>query len=76
MVGTRCCRPGLREPPRLVIISAMAMQVKALPVADLAADKSHLYCWTPNSLVADRIPFADGELAFVAASLFLLGIAP
>jgi hypothetical protein len=51
-------------------------EIKALPVADFAADKSHLYLWTPNALVADGIPFTDGELAFVAASLFLPSIAP
>jgi N6-adenosine-specific RNA methylase IME4 len=51
-------------------------EIKALPVADFAADKSHLYLWTPNALVADGIPFTGGELAFVAASLFLPSIAP
>ena len=39
-------------------------EIKALPVADFAADKSHLYLWTPNALVAYGIPFTDGELAF------------
>jgi len=51
-------------------------EIKALPVADFAADKSHLYLWTPNALVADGIRFTEGELAFVAASLFLPSIAP
>ena len=51
-------------------------EIKALPVADFAAGKSHLYLWTPNALVADGIPFTHGELAFVAASLFLPSIAP
>ncbi len=51
-------------------------EIKALPVTDFAADKSHLYLWTPNALLADGIPFTDGELAFVAASLFLPSIAP
>jgi N6-adenosine-specific RNA methylase IME4 len=30
-------------------------EIKALPVGDLAADKSHLYLWTPNALVADAL---------------------
>jgi len=32
--------------------------------------------WLRAALVADGIPFTDGELAFVAASLFLPSIAP
>ncbi len=57
-------------------IKRLIVAGKALPVADFAADKSHLCLWTPNALVADGIPFTDGELAFVAASLFLHSIAP
>ncbi len=51
-------------------------EIKARPVADFAADKSQLHLWTPNALVADGIRFTDREFAFVAASLFLPGIAP
>ena len=51
-------------------------EIAALPVKEIAGDKSHLYLWTPNALVADGVPFTDGELAFVAASLFLPSIAP
>ena len=30
-------------------------QIKALPVASIAADKSHLYLWVPNALLAEGL---------------------
>jgi len=44
--------------------------------ASREAQLAAVYLWTPNALVADGVPFTDGELAFVAASLFLPSIAP
>ena len=29
--------------------------IKALPVADIAAEKSHLYLWVPNALLPDGL---------------------
>ena len=33
--------------------------IKALPVADLAGDKAHLYLWVPNALLPDGLAVMD-----------------
>jgi len=34
-------------------------EIAALPVRDVAADKSHCYLWTPNALVPDAFNVLD-----------------
>ena len=33
--------------------------IKALPVADIADDKAHLYLWIPNALLPDGLAVMD-----------------
>ena len=44
------------EHKRLNRYSTMSLdEIKALPVADVADDKSHLYLWVPNALLPDGL---------------------
>ena len=44
------------EHKRLARYATMALDdIMALPVADIAADKSHLYLWVPNALLPDGL---------------------
>ncbi len=44
------------EHKRLTRYSTMTIEeIKALPVADVAAEKSHLYLWVPNALLPDGL---------------------
>lgn len=33
--------------------------IKALPVADIAGEKAHLYLWVPNALLPDGLAVMD-----------------
>lgn len=48
------------EHKRLTRYETMTLDdIKALPVADLAGDKAHLYLWVPNALLPDGLAVMD-----------------
>lgn len=48
------------EHKRLTRYSTMTLkEIKALPVANLAGEKSHLYLWVPNALLPDGLAVMD-----------------
>ncbi len=48
------------EHKRLARYSTMTVaEIKALPVADIAGDKAHLYLWVPNALLPDGLAVMD-----------------
>ncbi len=48
------------EHKRLNRYSTMALEdIKALPIADIAADKAQLYLWVPNALLPDGLAVMD-----------------
>lgn len=48
------------EHKRLTRYETMTVQqIKALPVADIAGEKAHLYLWVPNALLPDGLAVLD-----------------
>lgn len=59
------------EHRRLARYDTMASaEIAAVPVAEAAADRSHLYLWVPNALVADGLMVMD-QWGFTYKSLLL-----
>jgi N6-adenosine-specific RNA methylase IME4 len=60
-ITTKICAGGRRARATEVPYSMLSIEeIKALPVADLAADQAHLYLWSTRKL------FREGEAAAVA----------